>query len=90
MRIGDITNVLGLVVMDQFTRRIVGLAVHGALWTAWHCAECSIARFMRRHCRNISVPTMIVVSFHQWQANLRVLEVQEIKTGPTFLSLIRS
>src|SRR5207249_193401 len=48
-----------LVVMDQFTRRIVGFAVHRGVVEGWHCAGCSIARFTRRHCRNISVRIMI-------------------------------
>jgi len=30
-----------LVVMDQFTRRIVGFGVHRAPWMAWGCVACS-------------------------------------------------
>lgn len=45
--------------------------------------ECSIRRFGANRFRNISARIMIPFSrFHQWQANLRVLEVQEIKTVP--------
>jgi hypothetical protein len=47
-----------------------------------HCSGCSIESFKRRHCRNISVPIDPLYWFYQWQANLRVLEVQEIKTVP--------
>jgi putative transposase len=42
----------------------------------WRCAKCSIARFAGAACPNP------LYRFHQWQANLRVLEVQEIKTVP--------
>ena len=47
------------------------------------CAGCSNERFAGKICPNTSAPTMIrCIEFHQWQANLRVLEVTEIKTVP--------
>jgi hypothetical protein len=38
---------------------LLALPFAAALWMEWHCAGCSIARFTRRHCRNISVRIMI-------------------------------
>ena len=82
MRIGDITNLLGSGRINLHDG-LWALPFTAALWMGWHCAGCSIARFTRRHCRNISVRIMIpLYRFHQWQANLRVLAVQEIKTVP--------
>ena len=49
----------------------------------WRCAGCLIERFAGKVCPNISARIMIrCIDFHQWQANLRVLEVKEIKTVP--------
>jgi len=48
-----------LLVMDQFTRRIVGLPFTAVWWMAWPCAEGSTASFTPNHCRNISAPIMI-------------------------------
>jgi transposase InsO family protein len=72
-----------LVVMDQFTRRIVGFAVHRgvvdgmALCRMFNCA--SHAQTLPKYLSSDNDP---LYRFHQWQANLRVLEVQEIKTVP--------
>jgi transposase InsO family protein len=72
-----------LVVMDQFTRRIVGFGVHrGAVDGAALCCM-----FRRAICGKI-LPKYLssdhdpLYRFHQWKANLRVLEVKEIKTVP--------
>jgi putative transposase len=72
-----------LVVMDQFTRRIMGFGVHcGAVDGAALC------RMFRRAIRGHSLPKYLssdhdpLYQFHQWQANLRVLVVTEIKTVP--------
>jgi putative transposase len=48
-----------LVVMDQFTRRIVGFGIHSGLSTGQHYVACSDKRFNGNLCRSISVPTMI-------------------------------
>jgi len=69
--------------MDQCTRRIVGFGIHRGIVDGRHCVGCSDKRFNGNLCRSISARTMILVSvLHQWQANLRVLEVTEIKTVP--------
>ncbi len=72
-----------LVVMDQFTRRIIGFGTHAG--TVDGAALC---RMFYQAIRNQSVPKYLssdhdpLFRFHQWQANLRVLEVKEIKTVP--------
>ncbi len=72
-----------LVVMDQFTRRIIGFSVHcGAVHGAALC------RMFQRAIRGHGLPKYLssdhdpLYRFQQWQANLRVLEVKEIKTVP--------
>jgi len=72
-----------LVVMDQFTRRIIGFGVHCG--TVHGVALC---RMFHRAIAGHSLPKYLssdhdpLYRFHQWQANLRVLEVKEIKTVP--------
>jgi hypothetical protein len=72
--------------MDQFTRRIIGFGVHRG--TVHGVALC---RMFRRAIHRQSLPKYLssdhdrLYQFHQWQANLRVLEVKEIKTVPHLL-----
>ena len=72
-----------LVVMDQFTRRIVGFAVHRGVVDG-----VALCRMFGRAIRAQTLPKYLssdhdpLYRFHQWQANLRILEVQEIKTVP--------
>jgi putative transposase len=72
-----------LVVMDHWTRRIVGFGVHrGAVHGAALC------RMFNHATGGQSVPTYLsadhdpLYRFHQWQANLRILNIREIKTVP--------
>src|SRR5713101_917349 len=72
-----------LVVMDHWTRRIVGFGVHrGAVDGEGLC------RMFNRATRGHTPPTYLsadhdpLYRFHQWQANLRILDVKEIKTVP--------
>ena len=72
-----------LVVMDQCTRRIVGFGVHrGAVDGVGLCRM-----FNRATCGH-APPTYLssdhdrLYQCHQWQANLRILDVEEIKTVP--------
>jgi len=72
-----------LVVMDQFTRRIIGFGVHpGTVDGA------ALYRMFSSAIRGYSLPKYLssdhdpLYRFHQWQANLRVLEITEIKTVP--------
>jgi putative transposase len=72
-----------LVVMDQFTRRIVGFGVHRGVVDGL-----ALCRMFNRAIRGQTIPKYVssdhdpLYRFHQWQANLRVLEVKEIKTVP--------
>ena len=73
-----------LVVMDQYTRRIIGFGVH-TRHRGWarQCVGCSIERFDGNHDpKYLSSDHDPLYRFHQWQANLRVLDVTEIKTVP--------
>jgi len=69
--------------MDQFTRRIVGFGVHrGAV------DGVALCRMFNRATRGQTPPTYVssdhdpLYRFGQWQRNLRILAVQEIKTIP--------
>jgi len=72
-----------LVVMDQFTRRIVGFGVHGGIVDG-----VALCRMFHRAIRGQPIPKYLssdhdpLYRFHQWQANLRVLGITEIKTVP--------
>jgi putative transposase len=72
-----------LVVMDQCTRRIVGFGVHRGVVDG-----VGLCRMFNRATRGLSSPTYLsadhdpLYRFHQWQANLRVLDVKDIKTVP--------
>jgi putative transposase len=72
-----------LVVMDQFTRRIVGFGVQ--------CGNVdgpALCRMFQQAIRRQSLPKYLstdndpLYRFHQWQANLRVLDITKIKTVP--------
>ena len=72
-----------LVVMDQFTRRIMGFGVHSGIVDG-----VALCRMFQRAIRGHGLPKYLSTDhdpfyrFHQWQANLRVLEITEIKTVP--------
>src|SRR3984893_912255 len=72
-----------LVVMDQVTRRIVGFAVHRGVVDGT-----ALCRMFNRALRAHTLPKYLssandpLYRFQQWQANLRVLEIEEIKTVP--------
>ena len=69
--------------MDQFTRRIVGFAVHRGVVDG-----VALCRMFNRAIHTQTLPQYLssdhdpLYRFHQWQANLRVLQVKEIKTVP--------
>jgi putative transposase len=72
-----------LVVMDQFTRRIIGFGVH-----ADDVDGVTLCRMFNTAISTKGVPKYLgsdndpLFLYHQWQANLRILEVEEIKTVP--------
>ena len=69
--------------MDQFTRRIVGFAVHRGVVDG-----VALCQMFNRAIRTQTLPKYLssdhdpLYRFHQWEANLRVLDVKEIKTVP--------
>jgi putative transposase len=75
-----------LVVMDQFTRRIVGFGIHrGDVDGPTVCRMFNDA-FDRQGQggppRYLSTDHAPLFEFHHWKANLRILEIDEIKTIP--------
>ena len=72
-----------LVVMDQWTRRIVGFGVHRGV-----ADGVALCRMFNRATRCQPPPKYLsadhdpLYRFRQWQANLRILNVKEIKTVP--------
>jgi len=72
-----------LVVMDQFTRRIVGFGVHrGVVDGVGLCRMCNRATRWQTPPKYLSSDHDPLYRFRQWQANLRILDVREIKTVP--------
>ena len=73
-----------LVVMDQYTRRIIGFGVHaGVVDGIALCQMFSQAiRSYRGMPKYVSSDHDPLFRFGQWQANLRILGVVEIKTVP--------
>src|SRR5947199_3067938 len=73
-----------LVVMDQYTRRIIGFGVHaGAVDGVALCRMFNHAiRWQRWMPKCLSSDHDPLYRFERWQANLRILEVTEIKTVP--------
>src|SRR6516162_7362546 len=72
-----------LVVMDQFTRRLVGVGVHcGAVTAADVCRMFNAAIHGHGAPRYLSTDHDPLFEAHQWQANLRILEIDELKTVP--------
>ena len=72
-----------LVVMDQFTRRVIGFGVQ-----AGNVDSRALCRMFNRAIADQGQPQYLssdhdpLFQFHQWQANLRILDVKEIKTIP--------
>ena len=72
-----------LVVMDQFTRRIVGLGVHcGVVDAPGLCRMFNVAIHGRGAPRHLSTDHDPLFEAHRWTANLRLLEIDAIKTVP--------
>jgi putative transposase len=72
-----------MVVMDVFTRRIIGFGVAAA-----NLDGIRVCRMFNRAIAKQAMPRRLssdhdpLFRFHRWRANLRVLEVEEIKTIP--------
>ena len=72
-----------LIVMDQYTRRIIGFGINAGI-----ADGTALCRMFNRAIRRQAVPKYLssdhdpLYRFHQWQASLRILGVTEIKTVP--------
>ncbi len=72
-----------MVVMDQFSRRIIGFAVHaGALDGPAVCRMFNSIISGSLAPRYLSSDNDPLFLFRQWNANLRILDVVEVKTVP--------
>ncbi|MBO0696737.1 MAG: transposase, partial [Verrucomicrobia bacterium] len=73
-----------LVVMDHYTRRIIGFGIQAGVVDGL-----ALCRMFKQAIRGESLPKYLsadhdpLYRFHQWNANLRVLGVTEIKTVPS-------
>src|SRR5262249_35959205 len=76
-----------LVVMDQYTRRIIGFGIQAGIVDGL-----ALCRMFKQAIRGASLPKYLssdhdpLYRFHQWEANRRILGVTEIKTVPFPLS----
>jgi len=69
-----------IVVMEQFTRRIIGLGVHeGDLNGVAICAMVNKIISGENLPKYLSSDNDPLCKFHRWRANLRILEIEEIK-----------
>ncbi len=72
-----------LVVMDQYTRRIIGFGIQRGVVDGL-----ALCQMFQKAIRGAGLPRYLsadhdpLYRFHQWEANLRVLGVTEIKTVP--------
>jgi len=72
-----------LVVMDQFTRRIIGFSVHaGNVNGMILCQMFNKVIAGKSPPRHLSSDNDPLFEYHRWQANLRVLDIDEVKTVP--------
>jgi putative transposase len=72
-----------LVVMDQHTRRIIGFGIRRGVVDGL-----ALCRMLQQAIRGAGLPKYLssdhdpLYRFHQWKANLRILDVTEIKSVP--------
>ena len=72
-----------LVVMDQFTRRIIGFRVHaGEVDGVALCRLFNHAISGKGAPRHLSSDHDPLFEYHRWKANLRILDIEEVKTIP--------
>ena len=72
-----------LIVMDQYTRRIIGFGIQAGVVDGM-----ALCRMLKQAIRGEGLPKYLssdhdpLYRFHQWVANLSILEITEIKTVP--------
>ncbi len=72
-----------LVVMDQFTRRIIGFGIHqGDVDGPVLCRMFNVAISKQNLPGYLSSDNDSLFLYHRWQANLRILEIDEVKSVP--------
>ena len=72
-----------MVVMDQYTRRIIGFGVHaGNVDGPALCRMFNDATFSQGWPKHLSSDNDPLFQYYRWKANLRVLEIEEIKSLP--------
>ena len=72
-----------MVVMDQYTRRIIGFAVHaGNVDGPTICRMFNQATSGQDWPKYLSSDNDPLFQYHRWKANLRVLDIEEIKSIP--------
>jgi len=72
-----------LVVMDQYTRRIIGFAVRaGNIDGPTLCRMFNDAASKQGLPKYISSDNDPLLQYHRWRANMRVLDIEEIKSVP--------
>lgn len=72
-----------LVVMDQFTRRLIGFSVHvGDINGPDLCRMFNEAASKQPYPCYLSSDNDPIFQYHRWKANMRVLEVEEVKSVP--------
>jgi len=77
--------------MDQFTRRIVGFDVHaGDVDGVTLCCMFNSAIANKGLVQRLSSDNDPLFRYHRWQVNLRILEVEEIKSIPYSPTTTRS
>ena len=75
-----------MVVMAQYTRRIIGFAVHaGNVDGLAICRMFNDATSRQGWPQYLSSDNDPLFQYHRWKANLRVLEIEEIKSLPHVL-----
>lgn len=72
-----------IVVMDHFTRRIIGFGIHaGVVDGVSLCCMFNKVVSGKGIPQRLSSDNEPLFRYHQWQANLRILDVDEIKSIP--------
>lgn len=72
-----------MIVMDQFTRRIIGFAVHPGNVTGVDACRMFNSIISRKNMpKYLSSDNDPLFRFNRWLANLRIIEIEEIKTVP--------
>ena len=72
-----------MIVMDQFTRKIIGFSVHsGDLNGIAVCVMFNKIVSHKKTPKHLSSDNDPLFLFHRWKANLRTLEIEELKSIP--------